>query len=180
LIAIDLAAPSPHGLKSSRPEERSSGRFSFGRPADSKAGLRLLIDFATVWTAGPDGAASPSMGEGVTSVGLMSQAKFEIIDGLPHAKTNLLGFGGAALVVTPTGDVQGANDMGVELLGNLDEDTLHEIAIAGARAIAADAMRLERLNGPFPGDCADAVIQPLVGRGHGSAGALVLIATNPA
>jgi diguanylate cyclase (GGDEF)-like protein/PAS domain S-box-containing protein len=110
----------------------------------------------------------------------MSQAKIENIDSLPYAKTNLVGFGGAALVVTPTGDVQGVNDMGVELLGTLDEDTLHEIAIAGARAIAADAMRLERLNGPFPGDCADAVILPLVGRGHGAAGALVLIATNPA
>ena len=109
----------------------------------------------------------------------MSQAKIETIDSLPYAKTNLVGFGGAALVVTPSGDVQGANDMGIELLGSLDEDTLHEIAIAGARAIAADAMRLERLNGPFPGDCADAVIQPLVNRGHGASSALVLIANQP-
>jgi diguanylate cyclase (GGDEF)-like protein/PAS domain S-box-containing protein len=109
----------------------------------------------------------------------MNQTKFDPAD-LPLAKTNLDGFSGAALVVTPSGEVQGANEMGIDLLGRLDEDALQEIAVAGARAIMVDAMRLERLNGPFPGDCADAVIQPLLGRGPGAGGALVLIATNPA
>ncbi|WP_189049221.1 GGDEF domain-containing protein [Aliidongia dinghuensis] len=107
----------------------------------------------------------------------MSQANIETVESLPHALTNLVGFGGAALVVEPSGEVRGANDLGIDLLANFDDDTVHEVAIAGARAIAAGALRLERLNGPFPGDCADVIIQPLVGR---AAGALVLIATNPA
>jgi diguanylate cyclase (GGDEF)-like protein/PAS domain S-box-containing protein len=106
----------------------------------------------------------------------MSQPKFDLADTLPLAKTALAGFGGAALVVSPTGSLRHANDPGAALLAELNDETIHEISQAASRAIAADAMRLERLNGPFPGECADAVILPLVGR----AGALVVITTNPA
>jgi diguanylate cyclase (GGDEF)-like protein/PAS domain S-box-containing protein len=106
----------------------------------------------------------------------MTQPKLDLADALPLANTTLAGFGGAALLVSPAGSVRHANDPGAELMAELNDDTIHEISLAAGRAMAADAMRLERLNGPFPGECADAVILPLVGR----AGALVVIATNPA
>jgi len=106
----------------------------------------------------------------------MTQPKLDLADTLPLANMNLAGFGGAALLVSPTGSVRYANDPGAELMAELNDETIREIALAAGQAIAADAMRLERLNGPFPGECADAVILPLVGR----AGALVVIATNPA
>jgi len=106
----------------------------------------------------------------------MSHPQFDLADILPLAKSTLAGFGGAALVVSPTGVLRHVNDPGAALIAELNDETIREIALAGGRAIAADAMRLERLNGPFPGECADAVIMPLVGR----AGALVVIATNPA
>jgi|HubBroStandDraft_1064217.scaffolds.fasta_scaffold00482_2 diguanylate cyclase (GGDEF)-like protein/PAS domain S-box-containing protein len=106
----------------------------------------------------------------------MSQPEIDLDESLPLAKTTLAGFGGAALVVSATGSLRHANDPGAALMAELNDETIREIAQAATRAIAADAMRLERLNGPFPGECADAVILPLVGR----AGALVVIATNPA
>lgn len=95
---------------------------------------------------------------------------------LPLAKTDLTGFGGAALLVTVGGDVAGANDHGAALLQELSDETIAYLTVAAGRAMLADAMRLERLVGPFPGECADAVILPLEGR----FGALVVIATNPA
>jgi diguanylate cyclase (GGDEF)-like protein/PAS domain S-box-containing protein len=106
----------------------------------------------------------------------MTQPMSDFADTLPLAKTDLAGFGGAALIVSPTGAVRHGNEQGASLMAELSDDTIIEIAAAAARAMAADAMRLERLNGPFPGECADAVIMPLVGR----AGCLVVIATNPA
>jgi diguanylate cyclase (GGDEF)-like protein/PAS domain S-box-containing protein len=106
----------------------------------------------------------------------MIKPKIEPIETLPLAQTNLTGFGGAALLVSPAGQVQSLNEPGAVLLGDLDGDIVSEIAIAAGRALGADAARLVRLNGPFPGECADAVILPLVGQ----AGALVLIAINPA
>lgn len=106
----------------------------------------------------------------------MTQPMTDFADTLPLAKTDLAGFGGAALIVSATGAVRHANEQGASLMAELSDDTLIEISAAAARAMAADAMRLERLNGPFPGECADAVIMPLVGR----AGCLVAIATNPA
>ena len=126
------------------------------------------------------GARAGSAGGGgacVVGGGVAGAAGFVATGAAGFAGAMGAGFGGAALVVQPSGEVRGANDLGSDLLANFDEDTVHEIAIAGARAIAAGALRLERLNGPFPGDCADVVVQPLVGR---AAGALVLIATNPA
>ncbi len=106
----------------------------------------------------------------------MTKPKIELVESLPPALTNLAGFGGAALLVSPDGQVQSANEPGAELLGALDDDSLNEIAVAAGRALAAGAVRLERLNGPFPGSCGDAVILPLVGLPM----TLVLIATNPA
>jgi diguanylate cyclase (GGDEF)-like protein/PAS domain S-box-containing protein len=106
----------------------------------------------------------------------MNQPMPESADALPLAKTDLGGFGGAALIVSPTGIVRHANEPGASLMAELSDETIYEISEAAGRAIAADAMRLERLNGPFPGECADAVVLPLIGR----AGALVVIATNPA
>jgi len=100
----------------------------------------------------------------------------ELACSLPPAHVNLAGFGGAALTVSPGGVVQHANEQGAALIAELNDEAIHEIALAAGRAITADAMRLERLNGPFPGECADALILPLTGR----AGALVVIATNPA
>jgi diguanylate cyclase (GGDEF)-like protein/PAS domain S-box-containing protein len=106
----------------------------------------------------------------------MTQPMPDFADTLPLAKTDLAGFGGAALIVSATGAVRHGNEQGASLMAELSDDTIIEISAAAARAMAADAMRLERLNGPFPGECADAVIMPLVGR----AGCLVVIATNPA
>jgi diguanylate cyclase (GGDEF)-like protein/PAS domain S-box-containing protein len=100
----------------------------------------------------------------------------DLADMLPPAHMNLAGFGGAALIVSPSGAVLHANEPGATLLTDLNDAAIREIALAAGRAIHADAMRLERLNGPFPGECADAVILPLTGR----VGALVVIATNPA
>jgi diguanylate cyclase (GGDEF)-like protein/PAS domain S-box-containing protein len=107
---------------------------------------------------------------------LMTQPKIDFIEPLPLAQTNLSEFGGAALVVSPTGEVHSANEQGADLLNDLNDDAVSEIAIAAGRALNGETARLERLSGPFPGDCADAVILPLVGR----QAALVLIATNPA
>jgi diguanylate cyclase (GGDEF)-like protein/PAS domain S-box-containing protein len=106
----------------------------------------------------------------------MTQSDFDLTKAMPLAKTDLAGFGGAALAVSPNGAVRHANDQGAVLLANLGEDSVREIAEAACRAMTEDSMRLERLNTPFPGDCADAVILPLVDH----AGALVVIATNPA
>ncbi|HVJ52776.1 MAG TPA: sensor domain-containing diguanylate cyclase [Aliidongia sp.] len=106
----------------------------------------------------------------------MTIPKIELIESLPYAKTGLSGFGGAAMLVSLQGDVQSVNDPGAELLNELSDDAVREIAHAAAQTRRADAARLERLNGPFPGECADAIFLPLVG----DAGVLVLIATNPA
>ena len=106
----------------------------------------------------------------------MTRSMLELACSLPPAHVNLAGFGGAALTVSPGGVVQHANEQGAALIAELNDEAIHEIALAAGRAITADAMRLERLNGPFPGECADALILPLTGR----AGALVVIATNPA
>ncbi|MEI9983382.1 MAG: hypothetical protein WDN69_09380 [Aliidongia sp.] len=88
----------------------------------------------------------------------------ESADALPLAKTDLGGFGGAALIVSPTGIVRHANEPGASLMAELSDETIYEISEAAGRAMAADAMRLERLNGPFPGECADAVVLPLIGQ----------------
>ena len=95
---------------------------------------------------------------------------------VPLVKLDLAGFSGAALLVTPSGLVRHANEPGAALLGDLNDDTISEIARTAFGAMAAGAMRMERLNGPFPGECADAVVLPIAGR----EGALVVIATNPA
>jgi diguanylate cyclase (GGDEF)-like protein/PAS domain S-box-containing protein len=106
----------------------------------------------------------------------MTQHKIELVDTLPHAITDLAVFSGAALLASRDGKVRSANGPGADLLADLNDQTIREIAVAAGRAIAARGAYLERLNGPFPGECADAVIMPLVGQGE----ALVLIATNPA
>ena len=95
---------------------------------------------------------------------------------LPSATTNLDGFGGAAFHVAPTGILNCLNEAGETLLAGLHESARREIINAAALAQVHSSVRLERLNGPFPGDAADAVLMPL----HESAGVLVLVATNPA
>ena len=84
----------------------------------------------------------------------MTQPMPDFADTLPLAKTDLAGFGGAALIVSATGAVRHGNEQGASLMAELSDDTIIEISAAAARAMAADAMRLERLNGPFPGECA--------------------------
>ena len=95
---------------------------------------------------------------------------------LPFATTNLDGFGGAAFHVTAAGGLTCLNEAGESLLAGLHESARREIVIAAGLAQAQETVRLERLNGPFPGDAADAVLMPLRER----AGVLVLVATNPA
>jgi diguanylate cyclase (GGDEF)-like protein/PAS domain S-box-containing protein len=110
---------------------------------------------------------------------LMTQPKFDKIDSitaLPSAQTALDGFAGAALHVDSLAQVTSLNPPGAALMATLSDGALSELANAGLRAISAGAMRLERLNGPFPGESSDAIILNL----EQDAGALVLIATNPA
>jgi diguanylate cyclase (GGDEF)-like protein/PAS domain S-box-containing protein len=95
---------------------------------------------------------------------------------LPFATTNLDGFGGAAFHVSAAGGLVCLNDAADTLLAGLHESARREIVIAAGLAQAQETVRLERLNGPFPGDAADAVLMPLRER----AGVLVLVATNPA
>jgi len=95
---------------------------------------------------------------------------------LPLARTTLEGFTGAALRVDPLGQVSSLNDPGAALVATLSDTTLAAMAAAGIRAMQAGSVRLERLNGPLPGEFSDAVVMPL----DGLSGALVLIATNPA
>ena len=106
----------------------------------------------------------------------MNQPIVDFTEAPPLARLDLGGFSGAALLVTPAGLVRYANEPGSALIGDLNDETIREIARAAGAAMAAGALRMERLNGPFPGECADAVILPL----SVSQGALVVIATNPA
>jgi diguanylate cyclase (GGDEF)-like protein/PAS domain S-box-containing protein len=92
------------------------------------------------------------------------------------ARTALDGFTGAALRVDSQGHIFGLNDQGSALMATLSDAALTEINAAGSRAVNAGSVRLERLNGPFPGESSDAVVLPLDQGG----GAMVLIATNPA
>ena len=103
-------------------------------------------------------------------------AKSTTSSALPLAKTNLDGFGGAAFHVTSAGVLACLNEAADALIAGLHDAARREIIVAAGQAAAEDAVRLERLNGPSPGDAADAVLMPLQNRG----GVLVLVATNPA
>jgi PAS domain S-box-containing protein len=95
---------------------------------------------------------------------------------LPSAGTGLGDFTGAAVTVAATGEIVAANERGGAILAVVTEAATKEITASARRAIAGNAMRLDRLAGPIFGGPADIVTLPLLDRMT----ALVLIMTDPA